>query len=64
VYGPELNKRCRPYLRRIVMQTKERGRRMSGAQGISGDFSRWEDHKSYRKAFERLLRELKAETKT
>jgi hypothetical protein len=27
-----------------------------------GDFSQWKDHDSYRKAFERLLRDLKAET--
>jgi uncharacterized protein YjbI with pentapeptide repeats len=26
-----------------------------------GDFSKWEDHDSYRKAFERLLRDLKAD---
>jgi uncharacterized protein YjbI with pentapeptide repeats len=27
-----------------------------------GDFTRWKDHDSYQKAFERLLRDLKAET--
>jgi uncharacterized protein YjbI with pentapeptide repeats len=27
-----------------------------------GDFTRWKDHDSYRKAFDRLLRDLKAET--
>jgi hypothetical protein len=27
-----------------------------------GDFTRWKDHDSYRKAFERLLRDLKAGT--
>lgn len=26
-----------------------------------GDFTRWKDHGSYRKAFDRLLRDLKAE---
>jgi hypothetical protein len=26
-----------------------------------GDFTRWKDHDSYRKAFDRLLRDLKAE---
>jgi hypothetical protein len=25
-----------------------------------GDFTRWKDHNSYQKAFERLLRDLKA----
>ncbi len=25
-----------------------------------GDFTRWKDHDSYQRAFERLLRELKA----
>ena len=29
-----------------------------------GDFSQWKEHDSYQKAFERLLRDLKAETKT
>jgi hypothetical protein len=28
-----------------------------------GDFSRWKDHDSYQKAFERLLRDLKAEAR-
>jgi hypothetical protein len=28
-----------------------------------GDFTRWKDHDSYQKAFERLLRDLKAEEK-
>ena len=28
-----------------------------------GDFTRWKDHDSYQKAFERLLRDLKAESK-
>jgi hypothetical protein len=28
------------------------------------DFSRWKDHDSCRKAFERLLRDLKAEAQT
>jgi hypothetical protein len=28
-----------------------------------GDFSRWKDHDSYRNAFERLLRDLKAEAR-
>jgi hypothetical protein len=28
-----------------------------------GDFTRWKDHDSYRKAFDRLLRDLKAEAK-
>lgn len=27
-----------------------------------GDFTRWKDHDSYQKAFDRLLRDLKAET--
>jgi hypothetical protein len=26
-----------------------------------GDFSRWKDHDAYQQAFERLLRDLKAE---
>jgi hypothetical protein len=26
-----------------------------------GDFSRWKDHDTYQKAFERLLRDLKAQ---
>ena len=26
-----------------------------------GDFTRWKDHDSYRKAFDRLLRDLRAE---
>lgn len=26
-----------------------------------GDFTRWKDHDSYQKAFERLLRDLKAD---
>lgn len=29
-----------------------------------GDFTRWKDHDSYQKAFDRLLRDLKAEEKT
>lgn len=28
-----------------------------------GDFSRWKDHDAYQQAFERLLRDLKAEGK-
>jgi hypothetical protein len=28
-----------------------------------GDFTRWKDHDAYQKAFERLLRDLKAEGK-
>jgi hypothetical protein len=28
-----------------------------------GDFTRWKDHDSYQKGFERLLRDLKAESK-
>lgn len=28
-----------------------------------GDFTRWKDHDAYQKAFERLLRDLKAESK-
>jgi hypothetical protein len=28
-----------------------------------GDFTRWKDHDSYQKAFDRLLRDLKAEEK-
>jgi hypothetical protein len=27
-----------------------------------GDFTKWKDHDSYQKAFDRLLRDLKAET--
>jgi hypothetical protein len=29
-----------------------------------GDFTKWKDHEAYRKALERLLRDLKADTKT
>jgi hypothetical protein len=28
-----------------------------------GDFSRWKNHDSYQKAFDRLLRDLKSESK-
>ena len=28
-----------------------------------GDFTKWKDHDSYRKAFDRLLRDLRAEEK-
>ena len=39
----------------------QRGRAIDPArQRHIGDFSRWKDHDSYQKAFDRLLRDLKA----
>ena len=42
-----------------VLETKEAWARLLRGQRNIGDFTRWEEHDAYRKALERLLRDLK-----
>jgi uncharacterized protein YjbI with pentapeptide repeats len=42
-----------------VVQTSEAWARLLRGQRNIGDFTRWKDHDSYRKSFERVLRDLK-----
>ena len=45
-----------------VMQTSEAWARLLRGQRNIGDFSRWKEHNSYQKSFDRLMRDLRAET--
>jgi TIR domain/Pentapeptide repeats (8 copies) len=45
-----------------VMQTSEGWARMLRGQRHVGDFTRWKDHDSYQKGFDRLMRDLRVET--
>ena len=42
-----------------VMQTSEAWARLLRGQRNIGDFTRWKEHDSYRKSFERVLKDLK-----
>jgi hypothetical protein len=44
-----------------VMQTSEAWARLLRGQRNIGDFTRWKDHDSYQKSFERLMRDLRVE---
>ena len=44
-----------------VMQTSEAWARLLRGQRNIGDFTRWKEHDSYRKSFERLMRDLRVE---
>ena len=44
-----------------VMQTLEAWARLLRGQRNIGDFTRWKEHDSYRKSFERLMRDLRVE---
>src|SRR5215831_5361102 len=44
-----------------VMQTSESWARLLRGQRNVGDFSRWKEHDSYQKSFERLMRDLRVE---
>jgi hypothetical protein len=46
-----------------VMQTSEAWARLLRGQRNIGDFSRWKEHDSYQKSFERLMRDLRIESK-
>ena len=45
----------------VVMQSPEPWARKLRDQRNIGDFTRWKDHDSYRKSFERVMRDLKVE---
>jgi uncharacterized protein YjbI with pentapeptide repeats len=45
-----------------VMQTSEAWARLLRGQRNIGDFSRWKEHDSYQKSFDRLMRDLRVET--
>jgi hypothetical protein len=45
-----------------VMQTSEAWARLLRGQRNIGDFSRWKEHDSYQKSFERLMRDLRVES--
>jgi TIR domain/Pentapeptide repeats (8 copies) len=45
-----------------VMQTLEAWARLLRGQRNIGDFSRWKEHDSYQKSFERLMRDLRVES--
>jgi len=45
-----------------VMQTSEAWARLLRGQRNIGDFTRWKEHDSYQKSFERLMRDLRVET--
>jgi TIR domain len=45
-----------------VMQTSEGWARLLRGQRNIGDFSRWKEHDSYQKSFERLMRDLRVES--
>jgi hypothetical protein len=44
-----------------VMQTSEAWARLLRGQRNIGDFTRWKEHDSYQKSFERLMRDLRVE---
>jgi len=44
-----------------VMQTSEAWARLLRGQRHIGDFTRWKEHDSYQKSFERLVRDLRVE---
>jgi uncharacterized protein YjbI with pentapeptide repeats len=46
----------------VVMQTSEGWARLLRGQRNIGDFTRWKEHDSYQKSFERLMRDLRVET--
>ena len=43
------------------METSEAWARLLRGQRNIGDFTRWKEHDSYQKGFERLMRDLRAE---
>ena len=45
-----------------VMQTSEAWARLLRGQRNIGDFTRWKEHDSYQKSFERLMRDLRVES--
>ena len=45
-----------------VMQTSEAWARLLRGQRNIGDFTRWKEHDSYQKGFERLMRDLRVES--
>jgi hypothetical protein len=45
-----------------VMQSSKAWARLLRGQRNIGDFTRWEDHDSYQKSFERLMRDLRVES--
>ena len=45
-----------------VMQTSEAWAHLLRGQRNIGDFTRWKDHDSYQKSFERLMRDLRVES--
>jgi len=44
-----------------VMQTSEGWARLLRGQRNIGDFTRWKEHDSYQRSFERLMRDLRVE---
>ena len=47
-----------------VMQASEAWARLLRGQRNIGDFTRWKEHDSYQKSFERLMRDLRVEAKS
>ena len=45
-----------------VMQTSEAWERLLRGQRNIGDFTRWKEHDSYQKSFERLMRDQRVES--
>jgi hypothetical protein len=45
-----------------VIETSEAWARLLRGQRNIGDFTRWKEHDSYQKGFERLMRDLRVES--